>query len=128
MCAAPLVPLLNEVPQTWKFNGTLTHPSPYKGPPDDSVDDAWDRLYNCWFHPDLRRRSSDHANAGHDQSVNSFRISPEQLERIGGKPFAAKFPDEAGGGYIGFMEVLHQLHCIVRRRVQGRTFIETLYL
>ena len=53
---------------------------------------------------------------GHGTLVNSFRISPEDLERIGGKPHAAKFPDAAGGGYIGFMEVLHQLHCIVRPR------------
>jgi len=44
----------------------------------------------------------------------SFRISPEDLERIGGKPFAAQWPPEAGGGYIGFLEVLHQVHCVVR--------------
>jgi len=53
-----------------------------------------------------------------ENQVNSLRISPENLQEIGGKPYAAKFPDEAGGDYIGFMEVLHQLHCVVSDSAQ----------
>ena len=45
--------------------------------------------------------------------VGAFRITPSHLARIGGLPIAAQFPPEAGGGYLGFMEVLHQLHCVV---------------
>ena len=44
----------------------------------------------------------------------AFRITPSHLQKINGDPVAAKFPDAAGGGYLGFMEVLHQLHCVVR--------------
>ena len=31
----------------------------------------------------------------------------------GTPPTAAQWPLEVGGGYIGFIEVLHQLHCVV---------------
>ena len=34
---------------------------------------------------------------------------------MGGKSIAAQFPPEAGGGYLGFVEVHHQIHCVVRR-------------
>ena len=47
------------------------------------------------------------------RTVGAFRITPEQLKVIGGSPIAAQFPPEVGGGYLGFMEVLHQLHCLV---------------
>ena len=43
------------------------------------------------------------------------RITPSHLREMGGKPIAAQFPPEAGGGYLGFVEVLHQIHCVVRR-------------
>ena len=33
---------------------------------------------------------------------------------MGGKSIAAQFPPEAGGGYLGFVEVHHQIHCVVR--------------
>ena len=34
---------------------------------------------------------------------------------MGSNPIAAQFPPEAGGGYLGFVEVHHQIHCVVRR-------------
>ena len=34
-----------------------------------------------------------------------------------GKSIAAQFPPEAGGGYLGFVEVLHQIHCVVRKLI-----------
>ena len=46
-------------------------------------------------------------------TVGAFRITPSHLRKIGGSPSAAQFPPEAGGGYLGFMEVLHQIHCVV---------------
>lgn len=42
-----------------------------------------------------------------------FRISPEDLKRINGSENSAQWPPEAGGGYVGFLEVLHQIHCVV---------------
>ena len=44
------------------------------------------------------------------------RIAPPHLQKIGGSDIAAQFPPEAGGEYLGFMEVLHQLHCVVSLR------------
>ena len=46
--------------------------------------------------------------------VGYFRISREDLDRIGGDPNSVQWPPELGGGYIGFLESLHQIHCVVR--------------
>ena len=116
---APILSHVPAQPQTWKFNGTFSHPSPYKGPPNASVDDAWDRLYNCTFISCYAVCSTD---ALRFSLVNLFRISPDDLARIGGRPTAAKFPPELGGGYLGFVEVLHQLHCVVCKRFSQPVF------
>lgn len=46
-------------------------------------------------------------------TVGYFRISPDDLDRIGGDPNSVRWPDELGGGYVGFLESLHQIHCVV---------------
>lgn len=54
--SAPLLEVLSDDYQLWKFNGTFRKSSPYKGPPSPSVDAAWDNLehgsefwYRCVF-------------------------------------------------------------------------------
>ena len=46
-----------------------------------------------------------------------MRISEEELDIIDPtfKESAVKYPDSMGGGYMGSLEVFHQLHCIVSR-------------
>lgn len=43
----------------------------------------------------------------------AFRISAEDMVRIGEPLTAAQWPAKYGGGYVGYVEVLHQLHCLV---------------
>lgn len=44
---APVLDVLNDDYQTWKFNGTFRNKSPYKGPPNAEVDKAWADLLSC---------------------------------------------------------------------------------
>lgn len=40
-------------------------------------------------------------------------ISHDTLKRIGGSEDSIKLPPESGGGYMGALEIFHQLHCVV---------------
>ena len=40
-------------------------------------------------------------------------ISHDTLKRIGAPENSARLPPESGGGYMGALEVFHQLHCVV---------------
>jgi len=44
---APVLDVLGDEYQTWKFNGTFRDFSPYKGPPNAEVDKAWADLFTC---------------------------------------------------------------------------------
>lgn len=46
--------------------------------------------------------------------VATFPISKEELLKIGASEDSVKFEPERGGGYMGMLEVHHQLHCLVR--------------
>lgn len=115
--SAPVLDVLSDEYQTWKFNGTFRNFSPYKGPPNGEVDKAWADLFSCTSRP-LNHECERMKPAGYDHAqrsttVGAFRITPSHLRKIGGSSSAAQFPPEAGGGYLGFMEVLHQIHCVV---------------
>ena len=45
--SAPVLDVLSDEYQTWKFNGTFRNLSPYKGPPNAEVDKAWADLFTC---------------------------------------------------------------------------------
>ena len=40
-------------------------------------------------------------------------ISDDTLRMIGASEDSARLPEESGGGYMGSLEVFHQLHCVV---------------
>jgi hypothetical protein len=42
-----------------------------------------------------------------------FSLSDSDLSAIGKTRDAVRFPSELGGGYVGSLEVFHQLHCLV---------------
>ena len=48
--SAPVLDVLDDEYQTWKFNGTFRDYSPYKGPPNAEVDKAWADLFSCTFY------------------------------------------------------------------------------
>ena len=41
-------------------------------------------------------------------------ISHGTLREIGASEDSVQFPPESGGGYIGYLEVFHQIHRVVR--------------
>ncbi|KAF5866552.1 hypothetical protein ETB97_011437 [Aspergillus alliaceus] len=78
-------PVLKEISPELKlvqFNGTLGYPSEYTGDPSPELDAVWDK----WGY--------------------------EFMKLPGADPDAARLTPEYGGGYIGFLEVSHQLHCL----------------
>lgn len=46
----------------------------------------------------------------------NFRISKEDVQHFGREENAVALPD--GSGYIGSLNVYHEIHCIVRRAAQ----------
>ncbi len=46
-------------------------------------------------------------------TVGVISISHDTLKRIGGSEDSVKLPPESGGGYMGALEIVHQLHCVV---------------
>ena len=44
----------------------------------------------------------------------AISISREELVKIGGSEASVKLPPESGGGYMGWLEIYHQIHCLVR--------------
>lgn len=45
---------------------------------------------------------------------NNMTISREQGLKTSIPPGSVRVQDEYGGGYMGMLEVFHQLHCLVR--------------
>ncbi|KAF4887132.1 Cyclochlorotine biosynthesis protein O [Colletotrichum fructicola] len=71
----------------------LMQPSPYRGKPTREVEEAWIRL---WRVPPIRFPE--------DKLAALNKAPPEKYERV---------PKELGGGVKGFLNVFHQLHCLV---------------
>ncbi|KAI0098118.1 hypothetical protein F4776DRAFT_532110 [Hypoxylon sp. NC0597] len=77
-----------------KFNGTLGKNSDFSGHWGDP-DEAMDRNWNKWGFVKYAGFSRD-----------EFAAMGMDLEG------SAKFTEEYGGGYIGFLEISHQMHCL----------------
>jgi hypothetical protein len=76
-----------------RFNGSLWHNSPFKGPPSPAVIEAWDSI----------------------KQYGIISATEEDLIRISrshGLETASKFPTIAGGGYVAMTMGTHQLHCL----------------
>ncbi|KAJ3510759.1 hypothetical protein NLJ89_g4492 [Agrocybe chaxingu] len=75
------------------FNGTFNRKSIYRGHPNLQIDEAWNRIVS---------------------NMKPTRLTKEQLDRMGIKitPSKVRFSDEDGGGYMGTIEIVHQLHCL----------------
>ncbi|KAI9372942.1 hypothetical protein BJX61DRAFT_410985 [Aspergillus egyptiacus] len=77
---------------TQRFNGALRDPNRFRGPPSQSIDDAWDEIL--------------YVEGG------LVRLSEEEVQKINASEYAAEYTEEMGGGYIAGVEVFHQLHCV----------------
>ncbi|KAI0468030.1 hypothetical protein F4859DRAFT_517568 [Xylaria cf. heliscus] len=72
-----------------RVNGTYNKPSPYRGPPNQHVDTAWERYWKTWIF-----------------SVDAEAYHASKPEH----PSAAvRLPD---GKYLATFEATHQLHCL----------------
>lgn len=75
------------------FNGTFGNDSIFRHDPSPEVDYAWRYI---------------------STGVGVARMSKEDFEHAGISLDMARLPEEYyGGGYMGFIEVFHQLHCVV---------------
>ncbi|MCJ1451359.1 hypothetical protein MMC28_001695 [Mycoblastus sanguinarius] len=88
---SPAFEIVHDDYDTWRFNGTFRFNSPYKGPPSPSVDAAWDEI---------------------SSGVGVMSISHDTLRKIGASEDSIRLPPESGGGYMGALEVFHQIHCV----------------
>ncbi|KAJ3493513.1 hypothetical protein NLG97_g4684 [Lecanicillium saksenae] len=93
-----------------RFNGTLGKNSEFSGhwgDPNEAVDKEWHK----W---------------GFGESVKYASFSTEEFASMGmDLEGSAKFTQEYGGGYIGFLEISHKMHCLnVIRQAYHREYYE----
>ncbi|CAF9940387.1 MAG: hypothetical protein HETSPECPRED_002399 [Heterodermia speciosa] len=81
--------------RTLFFNGTLDHPSPFRGPPTPSLDAAWETLVRMESMEAFSITESEYLQLGHPLDENVVRLDPTQ-----------------GGGIFAGLEVYHQMHCL----------------
>ncbi|KAI1119895.1 hypothetical protein F5Y10DRAFT_259447 [Nemania abortiva] len=91
MGKAPALEKVGKISETITFNGTFDFPSVYRGYPNVDVDAAWKRI----------------------TKVGPFSLTAEDVIKMGkSAEECSKLPEELGGGYMGTVEVFHQLHCL----------------
>jgi len=71
-------------------------PSPYKGPPSEVIDAAWGKI----------------------TTIGPMSISETELHEINPPQWPVRLPEESGGGYMGLVEFVHQIHCLDLLRKQ----------
>ncbi|KAI1110548.1 hypothetical protein F5Y14DRAFT_443875 [Nemania sp. NC0429] len=74
-----------------RFNGSLWYDSPFKGPPNPVVEEAWHSIMQYGV---ISVSGTDYERTNHSTRT------------------AVKFPPEAGGGYMATTVGTHQLHCL----------------
>lgn len=87
---SPAISVINDKYQTRQFNGTFDNHSPYKGPPSPQVDAIWEDMTD----------------------VGIMSVTDEDMDKIGHSKDSVRLPPESGGGFMGSLEVNHQLHCV----------------
>ncbi|KAF2838637.1 hypothetical protein M501DRAFT_975262 [Patellaria atrata CBS 101060] len=73
-----------------RFNGSIILDSPFRGELREELNEAW-------------------------QELEGFRVTMITEEEYAAIPYdieTTKVPEEAGGGYMGSLEVIHHLHCL----------------
>ncbi|KAI4180236.1 MAG: hypothetical protein LQ346_007038 [Caloplaca aetnensis] len=78
------------------FANSFAEKSPYRGPPTVELEAAWEEL---WNQPEILIPPS---------SMSRLNITGDDLQR----QYVRAAPEE-GDGYIGGLEVFHQIHCLV---------------
>ncbi|EED83399.1 predicted protein [Postia placenta Mad-698-R] len=74
----------------FRFNGSLTYPSIFRGSPSPELDAAWDRI----------------------STVRPIAITDDDLSRAGKPILPSLVKINNDGRYIAELEVVHQLHCL----------------
>lgn len=97
LCAArhstwtPASEAMGDKYRTTHFEGTFAKWTPYKGPPTDEVEMAWKRITD---------------------DVPLLNVTTEDMVSLGRSLDSVKYPSDLGEGYLGILEVTHQLHCL----------------
>ncbi|KAI1126438.1 hypothetical protein F5Y10DRAFT_293829 [Nemania abortiva] len=87
-------PIIDDVDLSYrniKFNNTLLYSNVYRDDPSSIVDEAWHQLGTRW---------------------NNMTVAKERALKTPIPPGSVRVQDEYGGGYMGMLEVFHQLHCL----------------
>jgi hypothetical protein len=79
-----------------RFNNSLLHGNIYRGDASPEVDEAWHELGIHW---------------------NNMTIPRDKGLKTTIDPGSVRVQDEYGAGYMGMLEVFHQLHCLVRQDI-----------
>lgn len=75
-----------------RFDGSLRGPHEFSSTPSDEIDEKWEKIT--------------FAKGG------LMRFSKDDVHRINASKYAAEYTEEMGGGYMGAVEVFHELHCL----------------
>ncbi|KAJ5777172.1 hypothetical protein N7520_000418 [Penicillium odoratum] len=75
-----------------QFDGSFATPNRYKGPASPAIDEAWDDITFA------------------DGGV--INVDEHTFQHVNASEYSVQLTEEIGGGYMGSVEVLHQLHCL----------------
>ncbi|GFN17143.1 oxidase ustYa family protein [Aspergillus tubingensis] len=89
---SPALEALENTGHIEKFDGSFAKPNAFKGPPSPAIDAAWDDIT--------------YASGG------VINVDEQTLQHINASEYSVGLAEELGGGYMGSVEVLHQLHCL----------------
>lgn len=122
---APALEAVEYVDQDFadSFNST----SIYRGPPNPEREAAWDKLtYSKSFRPSpIHYKELSIALTTMNYVEHGIEVPESELAGLNRSPAdnLKKVPKEVGNGYVGILEVFHQLHCLVSPRL---TFLTVL--
>ncbi|GLA98261.1 hypothetical protein AtubIFM57143_006200 [Aspergillus tubingensis] len=85
---SPLVGLVEY--EDIRFQGDLQDVNPWKGKPNPALDEAWENITHMW----------------------NIQVSGDDMLRMKKPLNQVKAPPHLGDGYVGGIEVFHQLHCL----------------
>jgi hypothetical protein len=91
-----------------RFHGNLEHSSPFKGPPSKAVDAAWDRIA-----PRKSQSVCMQDMLTIYRAVAVIDIPEDVYAGLNASKHAVRTPPEVGSGYMGVLEGIHLVHCVV---------------
>lgn len=115
---------------TQQFEGSLLQSNKYKdppslAPPSKAVDEAWEIFKTSSKDPKTPRY-----HRLMMKIVGAIRITEDDVKALGKAPNdSVRWPEKYGGGYIGFVESLHMLHCLdfVRKMTYPDHYVNDAY-